>query len=104
MISMVYVPFPSEDIASEVVQKVLEQKLAACANIFCTKSQYYWNEAYVSENEWVAIFKTTAIALKRLVEEVQRLHPYETPAIIHYEAQANVDYEAWVHGQVQVAL
>jgi periplasmic divalent cation tolerance protein len=80
--------FPSEDIATEVVKKLLEEKLCACANILKVNSLYTWKEKIEDGKEFLCIFKTTTHNSARLAQEIIRLHPYDVPEIVELEMKS----------------
>lgn len=91
-----YITHPDETTARRVSGHLLERHLAACANIFPIASAYWWAGAIQQEGEWVSVVKTTR-ALEAAVEaEVLKIHPYEMPCIMRFEARANADYEKWI--------
>jgi periplasmic divalent cation tolerance protein len=100
MISILYIPFPNEEIATSVVRHLLEHQLIACANIYVSKSHYFWQGILNVEDEWVAIIKTTMVAADTVEKTIVGLHPYEIPAIIQSTAKVNESYLSWVEAQV----
>ncbi|HEY7107932.1 MAG TPA: divalent-cation tolerance protein CutA [Nitrososphaeraceae archaeon] len=89
--------FPCEDIATEVVKKLLEKKLCACANMLKVNSLYTWKGKIEVNKEFLCIFKTTTYNLPKLAKEIIRLHPYETPEIVELEMKSvNSDYLRWM--------
>jgi periplasmic divalent cation tolerance protein len=89
--------FPSEDIATEIVKKLLEEKLCACANILRVDSLYTWKGKIEDGKEFLCIFKTTTHNSARLGQEIIRLHPYEVPEIVELEMKSvTSDYLKWM--------
>ena len=100
-ISSIYITFPDQSTAEQISHQLVEEKLAACANIFPIKSTYWWENSVNSEDEWVAILKTTHALWPTVQDRAATLHPYEVPCIIRYQVEANEAYEEWVKSSVQ---
>jgi len=96
MFLVIYITHPSEKVATEVTNYLIERKLVACANIFPIKSAYWWKEKVAHEDEFVSIVKTRNDLWEKVCEEVERIHPYEVPCIVKWEVEANVAYEKWI--------
>jgi len=94
--ALVYITHPDEETAKIIAGRLLEKRLVACANIFPITSAYWWQGAIQREGEWVSIVKTTLALWQQLKEEVQSIHPYETPCILKLEAEANEAYYNWI--------
>ncbi len=94
----VYAVFADAAEAERIARAVVEERLAACANILgpC-RSIYRW-QGRVEESEEVAtIFKTSADRAEALVARIAALHSYEVPAIAIWPiADALAAYVAWV--------
>lgn len=89
--------FPELVTAERAANDSVEARLAACANIIGNcRSIYRWRGNVEQADEVVVQFKTTPVRLRRLVDQLTRLHPYELPAIEWWEAQTGPDIERWV--------
>jgi periplasmic divalent cation tolerance protein len=74
---------PDEAVAAELSTQLVEQGLAACVNRFGgLTSVYKWEGEMKSGSEVQLVIKTSATAAARLIDDLQRLHPYELPEII----------------------
>lgn len=91
-----YVTHPDEETAKQIAGRMVQERLAACANIFPVGSAYWWQGAVQQENEWVSILKTRLELEQELEAAIRELHPYDVPCILRYEVRANADYEAWI--------
>ena len=78
----VYATFASAAEAERIAGTVVDERLAACANILgpC-RSIYRWQGEVESADEVAAIFKTSAAAVDRLIARIASLHSYAVPAI-----------------------
>ncbi len=94
----VYAIFADEEEARRIARIVVEERLAACANILgpC-HSIYRWQGEVEEAARSPAIFKTSAEAAPRLVERIAALHSYDVPAIAIWPIlEALPAYAAWV--------
>ncbi len=78
----VYVIFPNVAEAMHIGRLVVEERLAACINIFapCT-SIYRWRGEVEQSDETPALLKTSTEVADALIARLAELHSYEIPAI-----------------------
>jgi len=84
--------------SKKITDKILKEKLAACALEIDSKSSYWWGKSICKdEKEKLIIFKTSEKLSKKLMERIKEIHPYSTPfiSIIDLE-KVNVEYEKWL--------
>ena len=87
--ALIWAPFESEAAATEVAGQLLDEGLIACANLLPgVRSLYVWRGERGEARECGALFKTEASLLDRAVARLSQLHPYDTPAIIGWRADA----------------
>jgi periplasmic divalent cation tolerance protein len=94
----VYAVFADADEARRIARSMVEERLAACANVLgpC-QSVYRWQGAIEEAVEVPALFKTTAKAAPALVARIAALHSYDVPAITVWPvADTLPDYADWV--------
>lgn len=98
---LVYTTFPSAEAAEAVGGALVEAGLVACANIIPGMvSIYVWRGERAREQEVVMLLKTTPALAERVVEEVCRRHPYETPAVLVIPiAGGSLPFLDWIGGQ-----
>jgi len=99
----VYAVFASDEEARRIARAVIEERLAACANILgpC-HSIYRWQGKVEEAGEVPAIFKTSEDAAPELVERVAALHSYDVPCVVVWPiADAEAAYAAWVEAETQ---
>ena len=84
--------------ARKIGSNVVEQKLAACANIVpSVESIYRWKGKLERAREVLVVIKTTANRLPELEREVKRLHSYDVPEFIVLSIVAGSSkYLAWL--------
>jgi len=79
----VYAVFANADEADRIGRQMIEERLAACVNIFApVRSIYRWQGAVESAEEVAAIFKTTSDRADALITRIAGLHSYAVPSIV----------------------
>jgi periplasmic divalent cation tolerance protein len=78
----VYVTASDIEEARRIGRSVVEERLAACANVIDGMTSIYWWQGEVQEaREAVLILKTTTERLAALTARVEALHSYDIPCI-----------------------
>ncbi len=95
-ITIFYTPFPSKEVAAEIIKTLLAEKLIACSNVVTSDSTYMWLGQLTTENEYIAFMKTLPEKTESLTQRIVSLHPYEVPAILHWQVEANESYYNWI--------
>ncbi|HEX8513774.1 MAG TPA: divalent-cation tolerance protein CutA [Allosphingosinicella sp.] len=101
----VYATFPSDEEARRIARILVEEKLAACANILggC-RSIYRWQGQVEEAEEVAALFKTSAGRADALIACLGELHSYEVPAAVVWTIpNAFGDYASWVVAETTLA-
>ncbi len=84
----IYVTFPDRDSAKKTSERLVENKLVACANIFTSvESIFIWQGKLCKEGEVVCIFKTLADKYEDVENLILENHPYECPAILMFPVE-----------------
>ena len=74
---------PNRKIAQNLVQLILQKRLAACVNISSpVESIYWWQKKIEKAKEYVLFIKTTARSYKKLERLILAHHPYSVPEIL----------------------
>lgn len=96
-LAIVSTTFATEATAREVARQLVEQRLAACAQIETGPLESFWRwEGKVEQGpEWRVSFKTLPNLVGPLRAELLRLHPYETPEFVVLEVRASPAYVRW---------
>jgi len=94
----VWINCPSGDVAHEISEALVAERLAACTNTFAEiQSAFHWKGRVERETEVPLLVKTRADLFAAVCERVTALHPYETPGIMALEiSHVNRDYRDWV--------
>lgn len=78
----VYVTVPTEAEAVEIARAIVNERLAACANILPgMKTIHHWLGKVAEGEEIVLILKTRQELFPKLEERVRELHSYQMPCI-----------------------
>jgi len=80
--SLVYVTTPKRKESKKIARVLVDEKLAACANIFPIESIYRWKGEIAEEEEDAMIIKTRVELVDKVIEKIRGLHSYEVPEII----------------------
>lgn len=101
--AVVLVTTPSLEEARRIARAVLEQKLAACANLVPGVQSLFWWEGRLEEaEESLMVLKTKEEALPRLIEEIKALHSYTVCEVIGLPIiQGNRAYLDWIEETVR---
>jgi periplasmic divalent cation tolerance protein len=101
MIATVYSTFPSEEEARRIARILVEERLAACANILGScHSIYRWQGAVEEASEVAALFKTPFDKADTLIARLAQLHSYEMPAAVVWRIWgATKGYADWVDSE-----
>lgn len=99
-ITLLYVPFPSQEEAKNTIRILLKEKHIACGHILLVQSLYFWQNELCEEPEYPAILKTKTNHVDILKERIRELHSYDIPAIIHWNAGVNNAYWTWMQNEV----
>jgi periplasmic divalent cation tolerance protein len=98
----VYAVFANADEAERIGRTVVEERLAACANLLLpVRSIYRWKGAVETADEVAAIFKTTNARSDALITRIAGLHSYDVPCIESWPIEKVLgSYAAWVEESV----
>lgn len=93
---------PDEAAAHQVAARLVEEGLAACAQVLGpVSSTYRWKGRIEQATEWYCNLKTTKTRLSALKKRIRELHPYEVPEIVAIRIQdGDADYLRWIEAGV----
>ena len=103
MIALVLTTVPDKATAGRIADELLGANLAACVSILPgVESRYVWQGKKECAGEVLLLIKTTEKCWERLRDAILRLHPYECPEILRFDAaEALQAYAAWVEDSVR---
>ncbi len=100
-VMMVYITAPNRDEALTLATVLVEERLAACANVAEGMTSLFWWQGKVQrENEVSVILKTRADLLAALKRRVGELHSYTVPCVVAWPiADGTETFLDWVRDQ-----
>jgi periplasmic divalent cation tolerance protein len=100
VVAMVTAPTMEE--AAQLGRMLVEERLAACANLVPgLRSIYRWQDAVQDDAEVLLLIKTTANVFDRLAQRIQELHSYDIPEVLALPVVAGLPaYLQWLTAQV----
>ena len=98
----IYAVFANAEEADRIGRTVIEERLAACINIFSPlRSIYRWKGKIETADEVAAILKTHHWRADALIARIAELHSYDTPCIVSFPIDKILgSYADWVEDSV----
>ena len=95
---LIYSTAPTKDEALRIARTVVDERLAACANVIAGVSSMYWWEGSVQEDiEAVIIMKTRDDLVEALTSRVRDLHSYQCPCVVALPIEGgNAEFLQWI--------
>jgi periplasmic divalent cation tolerance protein len=101
MFSIIYITAGSMDEAKSIGRTLVEERLAACANIFPITSIFRWKDKIDEAGEFGIIVKTRTDKMKDIENRVRQIHSYEVPCIVSFKiGSGSEDYLKWIEESV----
>lgn len=102
---LVLTTLPDSDAASALAQQAIDARLAACVTeLGVVKSRYWWKGKVEAAEELQLLFKTSLARGDELARFIESNHPYETPEIVLWQADASAAYGQWIIAETQRPL
>ncbi|MBE0530133.1 MAG: divalent-cation tolerance protein CutA [Rhodospirillales bacterium] len=94
----IYVTAGSKDEALSIGRLLVEERLAACANVIPGTTAIYWWEGKVQEGaEAVLILKTRSDLVDAATARIRSVHSYTCPCVLALPvADGNRDFLTWI--------
>lgn len=90
------------DQAYELIDKILERKLAACIQSREIESHYVWEGKICHDKEILIWFKTEKLLYEELKSTLENIHPYDCPEIISVPIEnASESYGKWIQESIK---
>ena len=86
--------------ANALAKRVVEERVAACAQVDAVQSVYRWGEKLCEEAEVRITIKTVARKAEALEGFFEHHHPYDVPEFMSTTMQASPAYAQWVRKEV----
>jgi periplasmic divalent cation tolerance protein len=99
--ALCYVTCPSLDCAELIARRVIEERLAAAANILPGLRSYYrWQGEVTSAGEHMLLLKTRSSLIEPLTARIATLHPFAVPAIVALPIDGgHAPYLRWIEAE-----
>lgn len=95
--ALIYCPFPDPATAERIGGQLLDEGLIACINIGGpVRSLFVWQGECGASEECPALLKTDARHLRKAMDRLEDLHPYDSPAILGWPCEAGAATGAWL--------
>ena len=100
-IKLIYCTTGSVEEARGIAEKVVQERLAACANILpAMQSVCQWEGRLQQSEESVLLLKTPAGRVEALIGRVRELHTYDCPCIIVLPVeQGSAPFLDWIRSE-----
>jgi periplasmic divalent cation tolerance protein len=97
----VYATFGSAEEAERICRQLVEERLAACANILAPcRSIYRWQGRIEQAEEVAALLKTATGHAPALLARLEELHSYDVPAAVVWPIEQSLPaYADWVSAE-----
>ncbi|TGK33391.1 divalent-cation tolerance protein CutA [Leptospira gomenensis] len=99
---LVYITAENEKEALKIGKILVQERLAACANILPKmKSIFHWEDKLTVANESVLILKTKSDLMTELTLRVKSLHSYSVPCVVSLPLlEGNREFFDWILSEV----
>jgi periplasmic divalent cation tolerance protein len=99
----IYTTLPGLPEAETMAGRLVRERLAACVNIIPgVVSVYEWKGQIERSQECGCFVKTTAARRDAAMAVIKDGHPYDTPALLIFEADmVSPDFAAWIVEQTR---
>ena len=96
--TILYITAGSHEEAIAVGRALVEDRLAACANVLPPiTSLFWWDGAVHEEGEFALIVKTRRDKIDDVVDRVNAIHSYDCPCVVALPiAGGNPDFLDWI--------
>ena len=99
----VFTTVEKKEDADRMASIVVNQRVAACAQVVGPiRSTYWWKGKVEETEEWLFMMKTRRDLFSTLEKEIKALHPYEVPEIIALPIVAgSASYLEWIEAETK---
>ena len=85
--------------ARKIAKVLIEEKLAACIQMFEIESFYNWNKEFCCDNETLLNIKTRKDNFEKIKSKILELHSYDLPEIIQLDiTNTSEEYLKFIKG------
>ena len=88
---------PGKEQAQSLARMLVEEKLAACAQLLPIESFYRWEGKVQNEGEVLLLIKTRTALFDTVIARIKAAHPYTVPEIVGWPFSAgHLPYLGWI--------
>ncbi|MFW6159297.1 MAG: divalent-cation tolerance protein CutA [Planctomycetota bacterium] len=100
-VEFVYITAGDADEAGRIARAIVDERLAACANVIDgVRSIYWWEGAVRDDAEAALIAKTRRQLVPALIDRVVELHSYDCPCIVALPVESgHLPFLRWVEDE-----
>ena len=99
--SIIIATYPDKEAAKKVAGLLVEERLAACVQIFPIESIYSWEGKIFDENEIMLFIKTKTSLFNKVSAFIRKNHSYDVPEIIQIPITDGLpEYLRWIGDNV----
>lgn len=101
---LIYMTAPSHDEALKIARVLVEERLAACANVLGGITSIYWWDGKLNQEGEVALTAKTRVGqVEALIARVRAIHPYDCPCVVAMPIVAgNPAFLEWIGQETKV--
>jgi len=93
----IYVTCSGLEEARQIGKTLVEERLAACVNIFPVNSIYLWEGKVKGALEFAIVIKTVEEKFREVEKRVKEMHSYDAPCIVSFEVKnVSEEFLNWV--------
>jgi len=102
-LNIIYITAKDKAEAKKIARTLVEERLAACANIIDNVESLYWWQGKIEKGaEVVIIAKTKESLVPELINKVKSLHSYKCPCVVLLPlVDGNKDYFNWIMNETK---
>lgn len=91
------------DRAEQIAKRIVDERLAACAQVPGEMTSFFWWENSVRrERERMIFLKTREDLVPQIAKVLKDVHPYEVPELIQLPITGGLaDYLVWMNGELR---
>ena len=99
-VRVILVTAPEKE-AERLARTLVEERLAACANLLPHVTSFYWWQGKLNcDAETLLVLKTAPRRVPNLLRRLKEMHSYQVPEFLALPVlESNPDYAQWVHAE-----
>lgn len=93
----IYTTFSSKEKACCIAKEMIQASYVLCVNILDGVTSMYLDAGCLHEAKEVGVLMKTTLALsERALVYLSQNHPYQTPALLSWQAECNKSFAEWM--------